>query len=48
MGSILSLFGSYFSFNYSSSAKEADTKAIESDFGVIGKDIEFAIDQYKR
>lgn len=39
IGSVLDLFASYFKFNYSSSEKQADSTAIESDFGTIGKDI---------
>lgn len=40
MGSILSIFSPYFAFNGSSTESKADSIAIESDFGVIGKDIE--------
>ena len=38
-GSIFNIAGNYFEFNRSSSAEEADAKAIESDWGTIGKDI---------
>ncbi len=41
-GSVLNIAGNYFSFNYSSSYRQADTKAISSDWGVIGGDIEKA------
>jgi hypothetical protein len=43
-GSVLNIAGNYFSFNYSSSDRQADTKAISSDWGVVGSDIEKASD----
>ncbi|TAE38320.1 MAG: hypothetical protein EAZ51_06100 [Sphingobacteriales bacterium] len=43
-GSVLNIAGNYFSFNYSSSDRQADTKAISSDWGVVGGDIEKASD----
>lgn len=39
MGNVLTIAGRYHGFNYSESGEEADFKAIESDFGVIGQDI---------
>ena len=39
MGSIFNVPGNYFEYNYSKSDDEADTKAIESDWGMIGQDI---------
>jgi len=39
LGNVLNVAGNYYSFNYSSSDEEADSKAIESDWGVIGQDI---------
>ena len=39
IGSIFNIGGNYFPFNYSESGREADLKAIESDWGVIGQDI---------
>lgn len=39
-GSIFNIAGNYFEFNYSLTNEEADSKAIESDWGVIGLDIE--------
>lgn len=39
VASIFNISGNYFEFNYSESAEEADSKAIESDWGVIGNDI---------
>lgn len=38
-GSIFNIAGNYFSFNYSDSSDEADSKAIESDWGTIGQDL---------
>lgn len=46
MGSILSIFSPYFTFNDSSTEAKADCSAIESDFGVIGKDIEHIVVNY--
>ena len=37
IASIFNISGNYYEFNYSESGKEADRKAIESDWGVIGK-----------
>jgi len=42
-GSILNISGNYFEFDYSNSEKEADIKAIENDWGVVGNDIPEAI-----
>lgn len=39
-GSVFNIAGNYFSFNRSSSSEEADAKAIESDWGTIGMDIQ--------
>ncbi len=46
-GSVLNIAGNYFDFNYSSSDKEVDNKAILSDWGVVGNDIIFAETQVK-
>ncbi len=43
MGSIMNVRGSYFEFNYFRTDEEADSKAIEADWGVIGQDLEFVI-----
>jgi hypothetical protein len=45
MGSIFNIAGNYFGFNYSASGEEADTKAIESDWAMIGQDIEESINK---
>jgi len=42
IGSIFNVAGGYFEFNYSDSP---DEKAIESDWGVIGNDIEKTVEQ---
>jgi len=42
-GSIINVAGNYFVFNYSNSGEEADQKAIESDWGVVGDDIRKAV-----
>lgn len=47
-GSILSIFDPCLDFNYSKTAAEADRKALESDFGTIGKDIIIAIHKTKK
>jgi len=38
-GSIINVAGNYFVFNYFNSGEEADQKAIESDWGMVGDDI---------
>lgn len=45
-GSILSIASPYYTFNCSESAAEADKIALESDFGVAGKDIRKALAEY--
>lgn len=47
-GSILNIAGNYFTFNYSSTDLEADTKAIQSDWGVVGNDIMVAEAKIKK
>lgn len=42
-GTVFNLPGNYFQFNKSSSEEEADFRAIESDWGVAGQDIEEAM-----
>ena len=44
-GSIFNIAGNYFLFNYSKSDKEADRKAIESDWGMVGDDIRKSINK---
>jgi hypothetical protein len=40
MGSVLNISGNYYSFNYSESGEQADAQALESDWGMIGQDIQ--------
>lgn len=40
MGSILNISGNYYSFKYSESSEQADTQALESDWGMVGQDIQ--------
>lgn len=47
MGSILSIFSPYYTFNTSDSEKKADATAIESDFGTVGQDIYEVMWRYK-
>lgn len=42
-GSIFNIPGKYYQFNYSETEEDADSKAIENDWGVIGQDIRKAI-----
>lgn len=46
MGSLLGIFSPYFTFNYSESAQEADNRALESDFGVVGDDIRSVLNAF--
>jgi len=48
MGSVLSLFSPFYSFNDSSSVAKADRTAIESDFAVIWGDIEKIASTYDK
>jgi len=42
LGSIMNITGNYFEFNYS---PNLDKKAIENDWGVVGNDIFWAVNQ---
>lgn len=46
-GSVFNLAGSYFMFNVSNSGAEADTRALECDWGMIGQDLQQAICFYE-
>lgn len=48
MGSILNLAGSYFEYNYSKSDKEADLKALTSDWENVGEDIRKSKSNFER
>ena len=43
LGSVGSIHGSYFEYNYSETEEESDTKAISSDWKMVGRDIQEAI-----
>jgi hypothetical protein len=47
MGSVMNLSGNYYNFNYSKGEREADEKAIKSDFAMIGKDISDSMSKFK-
>lgn len=38
-GSVINIAGNYYSFNASDSENEADAKAMENDFKIVGQDI---------
>lgn len=48
MGSVFDFTGKYYTFNTSKTTIEADLKAMESDWGMVGQDIEESIDQIKK
>ncbi len=39
VGSIMNIAGNHYHFHYTSSPEEADFKAIENDWGMVGNDI---------
>lgn len=43
MGSVLNISGQNFNYNTSATAQDADKKALENDWGVVGQDIQSAI-----
>lgn len=40
VATILNIGGNFFDYNYSETDKDADAKAIENDWGVVGQDIQ--------
>lgn len=44
IGSVLNISGSYFDYNYSSTPEEADRKAIQSDWLMVGQDLYDSMD----
>jgi hypothetical protein len=48
IGSAFNIFGNYYKFNTSKTPLEADFKAIQSDWGVVGQDIEKSIKIIKK
>ncbi|RTL48858.1 MAG: hypothetical protein EKK39_11990 [Sphingobacteriales bacterium] len=47
-GSVFNIAGNYFNFNYSSSDIDADSKALLSDWGIIGQDIQIAKEKLEK
>lgn len=47
LGSVLNLQGVYFDYNDSKSSKEADNKALYSDWQNVGNDIEKATNEFE-
>jgi hypothetical protein len=47
-GSIFNIAGNYFEFNYADNQSDADSKAILSDWGMIGTDIQIAIENLEK
>jgi len=45
IGSVFNLAGDYFMFNFSKTGFDADKKAIASDWGMVGNDIESSMFQ---
>lgn len=46
LGSVFNIAGNYYKFNYSESAAEADMKAIENDWAVVGQDLFDTCEKY--
>ena len=42
-GSVFNLAGNYYTFNSAESAEAADCRALASDWGVVGQDMDLAI-----
>ena len=47
MGSVLNIAGNYFDYNYSKTAKEADLRALKSDWKNVGDDIAASIKKFE-
>ncbi len=48
MGRIFDFSHSYHFYNYSKSVKEADLKALHSDWIMVGRDIKLSIDKHEQ
>ena len=48
VGSVLNIAGNFFLYGNSKSGKEADFRAIESDWGMIGQDLREAANEFKK
>lgn len=47
-GSVMNIVGNYYNFNTSKNETEADAKALASDWGTVGIDLNNAIDEYRK
>ncbi len=47
MGTVLNISGNYFDYNYSDSQFEADARALENDWGVVGNDINKSLREFE-
>ena len=47
-GSVLNIAGNYFDYNYSKSEKEADYKAMSSDWNNIGEDFKKSKEKFEK
>lgn len=45
MGTIINIWGNFYTFNSSQTPEEADKKALECDWGMVGKDIKDAAEK---
>ena len=48
LGSVLNIAGAYFDYNYSKSEKEADFKAMESDWQNVGDDFRMSKEKFEK
>lgn len=48
VGSIINIAGNHFHFNYSKTEEDADSNAIENDWGMVGNDILVATKSIKK
>lgn len=47
-GSIFNLAGNYYEYNLSSSGEEADSRAMQCDWAMVGNDLSNALDAYEQ
>ena len=45
LGSVLNIWGRYHIFNISRTGEEADARAIQNDWGIVGQDIQAVLDR---
>ena len=48
LATVLNIGGNFFEYDYSESGQEADRKAIQNDWGVVGQDLEYAIGKFEK